>query len=209
MNRYPVNERRSYKKALLPTGEIITGVSRANLRKNVVAHLRAKGALESVANFESYFANAICAAMPPERAALECKYVDDSAPAVLREDRVLRTDDVWRFVRSMTNWVSSGGGMDSQDAAERRAQICAQCPYNVDVAGCSWCSGLVTASLSLLSGRSTALDSQLKHCKICGCANRAAVHFPLTAADQTLEYPAWCWKKELASGAPLGAPQPD
>lgn len=194
MNRYPTSDSRAYKKAKLHTGEIVTGLSRAHLRKHVFERLEELNALPP--NLDSYFANAICDALPADRAARECRIVGTDAPASLQVERVLRADDVWRFIRAMKNWVSAGGGTEAQGEAERRAQICAQCPKNVDVAGCAWCSGMLSAALELLSGRSTHFDGLLRHCEVCGCNNRVAVHFPMSAVDATLDYPEWCWKKQ-------------
>lgn len=175
------------------TGELVEGVGRSDLRKKVFLRLEKLGALPE--NLDCYFANAICDALPPDRAANECKYVDADAPSNLRAARVLRADDVWRFIKAMKNWLLAGGGMEAKEEAERRASICAQCPRNVDVAGCSWCSGVFAASLELLAGRSTSVDASLKHCEVCGCNNRAAVHFPAAAVDPSLDYPEWCWKR--------------
>lgn len=204
MLRYPIKDGRSYDKAKLHNGEIVNGLSRAHLRKMVFKRLAELNELPL--NFDSYFADAICNALSPERAAHECRYIDDAAPAVLHAERVLRVDDVWRFITAMKNWLAAGGGLDAAEEAERRAQTCAQCPRNVDVAGCSWCSGVLSASLNLLAGRTTSVDHRLKHCDVCGCSNRAAVHFPLAAADQSLDYPAWCWKRRADLTAPPDGP---
>lgn len=203
--RYPISETRSYCKAKLHTGEVVEAPSRANLAIKVFNRLKALNALPD--NLTAYLADAICSAMPAEQAARECRYVDEDAPEELRKDRVLRLDDVWRFLRAMKAWLLAGGGLDSQVEATRRANICSSCPHNIDLAGCSWCSGVLSAALDLLAGRTTPLDDQLKHCDVCGCNNRAAVHFPLSTVDTRLEYPSWCWKRE-AIGTPPDTASP-
>lgn len=205
--RHTNNPRRSYSEAKLPDGTLITGVSRADLRRQVRKHL-GQAQLADINNFDAFFENAICEALPPERCARECRYVDDDSPEELKSVRRLRLEHIVRFVRSMRDWQAAGGGLDSEVEAERRARICAQCPRNVDVAGCSWCSGLLASVLQLVAGRRTEQDHLLKHCDVCGCANRAAVHFPMSAVDATLDYPEWCWKAPLHSAHPSPA-QPE
>jgi hypothetical protein len=104
-----------------------------------------------------------------------------------------------RFLKSMASWVASGGGFVSQEEAERRASICCQCPLNQEMEGCFGCSG-AAALMETITDRTTSKDGQLKNCRACGCVSKVAVHFPLSAVDTSVEYPAHCWKAATPNG---------
>ena len=100
------------------TGEVVEGNSRGSTATLLFKRLAELGI--EPANREAYFANAICDALPDDRACRECRYLDDSAPDILRQPRSLGLQDIMRFLKSMASWVASGGGFVSQEEAERR-----------------------------------------------------------------------------------------
>lgn len=78
-----------------------------------------------------------------------------------------------RFLRAMDDAVMHGG-LVSQEEANRRAALCAQCPKN-DKASFSFCLGCsaqtAAAKLAKMTlGWATPLDDKLKVCKICECS---------------------------------------
>ena len=196
--RHLQSSTRTYSKAKLHNGEIVTGVSRAQLKSLVYKRLKELG--ETPPNYEAYFENAVCEALSPERAAVECRYVDKDSPEVIQKQRIVTMDDVWRFLRAMKNFIAGGATLVDQPEAERRALVCAQCPRNIEISGCKWCSGLVSAATEVMGGRTTSADGRLLSCEVCGCDNKAAVHFPLSTVDGSLDYPEWCWKREAVAG---------
>lgn len=105
--------------------------------------------------------------------------------------------EVMRFLKTAAAWIVAGAQLVPQEEAERRAQICVQCPLNVGMGGCAPCKGAVSAFRDQFLRRSTTVDERLKSCGVCGCDNRTQVHVPLdvlTRARETLEYPGFCWK---------------
>lgn len=106
-----------------------------------------------------------------------------------------------RFFRTFKSWVSDGGKKVAQEEAERRAAICAGCPFNIPESG--WCSGcfmkgMITSAAKLVSGWRTSQDARLKHCRICGCDNKLKVHVPTSAMhypELADRWPAHCWVK--------------
>lgn len=96
------------------------------------------------------------------------------------------------------------------EEAERRAQICLNCPQNGPVTGCDGCSGFLQRIADMLpQGRKTTVDDRLQYCADwkdangivhsgCGCALRLAVHFRKDVLDQAsppdAEYFEGCWK---------------
>jgi hypothetical protein len=79
--------------------------------------------------------------------------------------------------------------------AQRRADICRKCPYNVRWhEGCGTCSEAVNRmSIILRSGHDTVNGRDLKSCQVLSHENRSAVWLPISSQDPNL--PARCWAK--------------
>ena len=118
--------------------------------------------------------------------------------------RKIRGGDVARFVYTVKNWILKGGKpVDSQEA-ERRAEICASCPMNVPVAGCTACRRLASSLFPSLKDHSTAFDAELKGCGGCGCDLKLKVWLPFEVLPDGTEdagmYDEACWiRLELES----------
>ncbi len=92
----------------------------------------------------------------------------------------------------------------SQEEANKRAEICSRCFYNMPSNFCSGC-GIGQAITSLVAkvrgGRKTDSDSSLQSCGICGCKNEAIVHVNRNLLlkgeknETTSARPDWCWVK--------------
>jgi hypothetical protein len=104
--------------------------------------------------------------------------------------------------RTLAQWMINGKGKRVDAAeAERRALICAGCPYNQPPVGCSGCNilALHEAANAVVNGAVTIYDSQLKSCKICGCSLRAKIHLPVDILRNNLtdgqmsSLPKHCW----------------
>ena len=125
-----------------------------------------------------------------------CQYVDD-APNL--EPRSIHISDVKNFLRVVGTWMQSGKGYVEQEEAERRSGICAACPKNQEIEGCTACSNLVGTITSVLGDRVTKYDGVLKGCAVCSCSNRAQVHIPLEVLQkgvtENMNFPSHCWKK--------------
>jgi len=96
----------------------------------------------------------------------------------------------------------------TQEEAERRAEICANCRFNVrvDDAGCVGCFGLAARIAALIGDCRTKLDSSLFFCGICGCNNSVSVFAPLSVLEKIYnpaDFPTDvngagvpCWKRD-------------
>lgn len=108
-------------------------------------------------------------------------------------------DDAASFISVAKEWMKDRDFVP-QEEAERRAEICAACPENQQIAGCSACRNLVGRLTQLLGQRRTKQDSKLQGCRVCGCSNVAQVHVPLDALAKGINpdmvFPDHCWKKE-------------
>jgi hypothetical protein len=92
----------------------------------------------------------------------------------------------------------------SQDEANKRAEICTRCYYNMTSNFCSGCAvgqAITSTVAKVKGGRTTPLDGLLQSCGICGCKNEAIVHVNrnilLTGEknETTNARPDWCWVK--------------
>lgn len=102
----------------------------------------------------------------------------------------------------IVNWLTSGGAPVDQETANKRAEICTNCPRNVEG---SWfttsAAEIIRATLSARSDLKLATpnDDRLKSCDVCKCLMRLKVWTPLhfikdrTPPDIMAEFPANCW----------------
>jgi hypothetical protein len=94
------------------------------------------------------------------------------------------------------------GAYVDQEKANDRAEICADCEFNVENPGCYSCKGFKRVVEKVQRGRSTYLDDELKVCGICKCFTKALVHVDIQILDATTReneinrYPEGCWKKK-------------
>lgn len=130
------------------------------------------------------------------------------APAT-NETRTMTAGDAIRFLRVMREWAGVGGELVSQAEADRRAEICAGCPYNIPITGCSVCQGIAGKIAEIIGERGSRFDGQLRGCAVCACENKAQVHLPLTVLQKgitpEMDFPPHCWKDArlaLSTGRP-------
>ena len=101
-----------------------------------------------------------------------------------------------RWVRAMYHFARTNKfQLVDQEEAERRAKICAACPYQIATSGCWGCKGIAGMLPQIAGARKTSYDSQLKACGVCGCFNSVSVHLPIDSqGGEDLEFPDFCWK---------------
>lgn len=94
------------------------------------------------------------------------------------------------------------GRLVSQEEAERRAAICAACPFNTDKVT-EFCVSCATRSLvsninQFLTDRHTSKDGELKFCGKCGCDLKMKAWCPKDAMDEPDLREVWpehCWMR--------------
>lgn len=172
------------------TGSTFGGADYSRLYNRALADLEAHG-IPIPLDYRQQFDDELCRQIP----GMNCEV---AAPAT-KETRKLTAGDALRFLKVLNKWVGSKRELVPQAEAERRAEICAGCPYNVAITGCSACQGMSGIILALINNRRTRFNAQLKGCAVCACENRAQVHFPLEVLHKgvtpEMEFPAWCWKR--------------
>lgn len=125
----------------------------------------------------------------------------------------LRVRDVIRGTLTIGNFILKGRPLVSQDEAESRAAVCADCSFNVPHDDCQPCDSakVEEAMKRLIKNKKTASDSRLRACYWCGCFNKAQVWFPLDVIEPFLsdgtraQLPDHCWKKQRPSLTNQGA----
>jgi hypothetical protein len=123
--------------------------------------------------------------------------------------RRLSLTAVLSFLNMLRAWAQSTlSGKDAfipQEEAERRAGICANCPFNTTLQfSCGACMGAVLTLIhGILGKRKTEYDSSLGACLICSCSLKAAVHVPVDVQREGLsdelkndfDEIKYCWKR--------------
>jgi hypothetical protein len=126
------------------------------------------------------------------------------------QKRKLSLTSVMSFLGMMKAWAQSTlSGKDafvSQEEAERRSSICANCPMNVTLQfSCGACMGaVITLMSSIIGNRKTEQDKDLGACLVCSCSLKAAVHVPVDVQregltneiNQEFDKIVNCWKRK-------------
>jgi hypothetical protein len=150
---------------------------------------------------EAEIEDAVCQSLSP---GAQAEYCAEGA----RIPTFVPWTDVLNFLKTAGAWLAGGLSTVEPIEAERRAGICAGCPYNRGLSGgCAACSNAVNSLRSEVLHKSTSLDGKLEACAICHCDNKMTVHVPL----QTLEtvphdfgIASWCWRNPASSNYTSG-----
>lgn len=172
------------------TGYVIRAIVWSDLLQKVRLHRLANGIPCNI-GWEKEFENEVCELM--KLSDRWCQPVNEDGTVT----RQVGFGDVVNFLKVLTAWLPKREWV-SQEEADRRAAICAACPHNVEVAGCSACQNIVREITEFLGDRATGYDEKLKGCNVCGCSNRAQVHVPLDVlhkgVSEKMQFPEACWK---------------
>lgn len=176
------------------TGMTIKAKSWNELVKRVRTYRLANG-ISLGPNFEETVGETVC-----KQQGWGAPVCMEQAPPTV-EKRQLGTMDVVNFLKVVKHWLFHNPTLVEAEEADRRAAICATCPYNVEATGCFGCTNIAGLMFDVIKERATSHDGQLKNCQVCGCVNRAQVWVPRETLDQGVtpemreEFPAHCWKK--------------
>lgn len=135
----------------------------------------------------------------------DCTGIDLTKP----RKRRLTLSDVINGSRVMMSFVKSGREVVDRAEAERRAQICKTCPFNIIFPKpCAGVCGELLNIVKVITGnQGTQYDGSLHSCSVCGCFLQAAIWLPLETqcqgvppemAKQFTAIPN-CWKAGCAS----------
>lgn len=133
----------------------------------------------------------LCRTLPPGW----CKHSSlDAPPAVSTR---FAWADVVEGMKAFAKLVWHG--FVPQAEADRRANICSACYFNVGVQGCGTCHKMAMLVTGDVARKSSEFDSNLKACAVCKCSLKALVHFELDALNNSPQkqalFPEFCWQK--------------
>jgi hypothetical protein len=114
----------------------------------------------------------------------------------IRERRAVRWGEIFGFLTWLTSWISQGHQLVPHENAERRAAICANCPYNIGISGCGVCRKTIgNFRDKVLKVPPVAAETKLNACGVCGCDLKSLVHVPLESLKgHDYSKVAWCWQ---------------
>lgn len=145
----------------------------------------------------------LCRILPPGW----CSYDNGEVPSTFVNVRIGR-DEFLRGMKVLTAIAVDDNPIVPQELAESRAKTCASCPANVNIDGCSACSGIANIIASIKGANRTEADPLLKACAACGCSNKSQVHIRADLLRKGVDEKQmtelrsipWCWKaKEIDS----------
>lgn len=87
-------------------------------------------------------------------------------------------DAAIRGTKVLSSFMVSGEVVSS-DIATKRALICSRCVANVQIPGCSSCTGMANIIASAKGKQSTKYDHLLKMCGVCLCSNEVQAWVPV------------------------------
>lgn len=177
------------------TNVLIKAPTYENLKALIVEHRQANN-LAAGLNLEQEIEEQICANLDHN----DCT---DSARPLHAQGGQLTLGQVFTGTVTLAHWLLTGGKKVDLTEANRRAEICSTCQFNVSFDGCQGCHGetLRAAVDSIVQGQKTEYDEKLNACSLCGCSLKAKVFLPLNIlrqhipADIQAAFPNWCWLK--------------
>jgi hypothetical protein len=131
----------------------------------------------------------------------ECELNDPRFP---KKRGWLSFHEIVAGTRALLKFKLAGSPLVAQEEAERRANICATCPFNVEFQRpcAGLCGELNTLVQAIVGGRQTSNAGRLKSCQLCGCFIGAAIWIPVDIQREVLtdaqreqfDNVDWCWK---------------
>lgn len=170
-------------------------VAFADLVKEVRDHCKANG-FPIGPNFEAEVEDNSCRQLLSTYPNFEgCVGEDGSRPYT--EGRKWHLADVRAFLNTMGRLATSDDKFVNQEEAERRAEICARCPQNIQMPECLACGGVTALVRTIKGNRHTSRDNDLKICGACGCDIQTKCH--ISRDIQMRDDVTWdsaCWMKD-------------
>lgn len=110
---------------------------------------------------------------------------------------------VLQGTRTLADWKLTNNEIVPVDEVVRRSSICATCPMNDTIPGCTACNSDTLKKLvdSIVGSTGLPSDAVLKSCKVCCCGLAAKVRLPLDVLQRNLSdkqkaaLPSFCWLK--------------
>lgn len=169
----------SYNLNLPDLGLVGSGTDFGMLMDRLAEYRRANG-LPIGLGFEEEVEREVCKRHPDM-----CVETDVRVP---KPPNRLSIGDIASGTKNLLRFKLAGSPLVTQEEANRRAAICAKCPWNADFQmPCSGgCGSLKEMAVLAIGSQTTPYDVNLKSCAICHCWNAVAVWLPLDLQCQTV-----------------------
>lgn len=180
------------------TGHTITGNSYSQWQSRIVDHRRANN-LPPLDPLVAEDQN--CGKLDAGSCQMYCESTD---PAIRSVHAIgLHWSDIVRGTKTIASFKLAGSPLVSQEEANRRAAICAKCPFKVNYTQpCGYmCGELFELVNSLVGGAKTDHIEQMEACGVCHCSLPAKVWLPLPILEKfetpeiSAAYPDFCWMR--------------
>lgn len=168
-----------------------------DLRDAVIAHYRAN-LVPVPSNLDALIQDQECAALPGS-------WCVDSVTGLAGRDGTPAECNsllvVVQGTRTLLDWKATSNEIVPESEITRRTVICAACPMNDTIPGCTACNSDTLKDVVDAIVGSTALpgDASLRSCKVCCCGLAAKVRLPLEVLQRNLSVkqkaalPSFCW----------------
>jgi hypothetical protein len=183
------------------------GKSRGNtlgILMAAVRDYRRINALPMPDDMQAIVEDQLCRTLPPGN----CKFMDGTLPATFVNTR-FSLDDLKAGMKTLAAVVVSGKTVDKEEA-NRRAEICAACPANMQPSSaCFGCAGVEEVVGAIVGTQTTKSDQYLKVCGACHCFNKTQVwvtaeDLDAGVSDKQMErlelFEGHCWKVAAVRG---------
>lgn len=126
---------------------------------------------------------------------------DDWTP--VKDSAHIKLSDILAFSKTMLEWFAKGLPLIPMKEAQRRRQVCVDCPLNRQPSGCK-CGALYRLIAATVPKERQFEDVHV--CGVCQCALKAKVNLPMEVIQagtkgRDLQFPVHCWQhKALPTG---------
>lgn len=176
------------------TGVTITGPTYRDWVNKVKKH-RIANVVPVGVDLEAEMQEQLCLQMP----AGIC--VRDGTPYSSGVMNGLTFDQVINGTVVLGEWLLTGKKKATREEAQQRTNVCAACPFNQPVTGCTSCNQgkLLNVVNRIVGPERLQGDDKLQACTLCGCSLKAKVWIDLDILKKHtggVNFPEWCWMKK-------------
>lgn len=182
-----------WKMTVPQTGVTLTAPFAKSLRNKVRAHLDAND-IEEPDDFEEWFEELTC------RESGHPTLCGNPPPALSEKQRLITPSKAKRFMRTVLTLLQDRK-LVSREEAQRRMDICAECPMAGDIGYCWGCETLYRKIRRMLQSSPVEPPKGKRFCMACSCLLKAKTYIPNDTLDKAEkgdrpEYAKGCWRNE-------------
>lgn len=176
------------------TGVTVSARYAKDLRAKVLAHLDANG-YEPDPDFDEWFEDAACRESPAAQ-----RMCGEPNKTLSPKQKLITPAKAKRFLKTLRILLQKRE-LVSREEAERRAEICRNCPSAGNIGYCWGCAAVYRKVRRLLGGTPIDFEREKRFCLECGCLLKGKIWLPNSLLDQAEEgdrpeYAEGCWRDQ-------------